>query len=209
LQAGDVLVAAASNPIRDLDLAAEPFADGVTVLANRGLSGIDGTISTAIGVALSRELTRLGAAGPAAPAAPVRLLIGDLAFLHDANALLAEPGIARPSLQIVVLNDGGGGIFSLLEHGARALEGPDQERTFERMFGTPQDVDLAALCAAYGVPHQRITEVADLDRQLAQPGPGTSVVELVTARDGLRDLHAELRMRVHASVRAQLDDLSG
>ncbi|MBI4940034.1 MAG: 2-succinyl-5-enolpyruvyl-6-hydroxy-3-cyclohexene-1-carboxylic-acid synthase, partial [Actinobacteria bacterium] len=148
LRPGDLLVAAASNPIRDLDLAGRPFGDvldrepGVVVgdqtqvVANRGLAGIDGTLSTACGAALARD------------GAPVRVLVGDLAFLHDANALLSGPAERRPDLQVVLLDDDGGGIFSLLEHGERAARGADRAALFERTFGTPHGTDVAELCRA-------------------------------------------------------------
>jgi 2-succinyl-5-enolpyruvyl-6-hydroxy-3-cyclohexene-1-carboxylate synthase len=102
---------------------------------------------------------------------------------------------------VVVLNDAGGGIFGLLEHGERALTGPEQAASFERLFGTPQTADLAALCAGYGVPHRRVTSARDLERELAA-GPG--VIEVVTARAGLRDLHGRIRAAVHEAVRAAL-----
>jgi len=278
LAPGELLVAAASNPIRDLDLAARPFqvpvdpagdvvpADHERVVANRGLAGIDGTLSTAMGAALARDPdpgsrrfalpshlraaaktadcvgsggdmpsypTRCaphdvvppdvraeqgagtlrgdaGAAGlaPDGRATPsggrVRVLIGDLAFLHDANALLADPARPRPDVQVVVLNDDGGGIFSLLEHGERAGRGPAQAAAFERVFGTPHGADLAALCRGYRVPHTRVDDVAGLKELLAAPPAGTSVVEVRAVRDGLRDLHAAIRTAVHAAARAAL-----
>jgi 2-succinyl-5-enolpyruvyl-6-hydroxy-3-cyclohexene-1-carboxylate synthase len=235
LAPGELLVAAASNPVRDLDLAARPFdapsdvpsdvpsagphdragTDHVRVVANRGLSGIDGTLSTAIGAALARDpdAGNLGeAAGAAASsqggATPsgrhVRVLVGDVAFLHDANALLADPARARPDVQVVVLNDDGGGIFSLLEHGELATRGAAQADAFERVFGTPHGADLAALCRGYGVRHVRVEDLAGLRAALARPLDGTSVVEVRATRDGLRDLHARIRADVHAAARAAL-----
>jgi 2-succinyl-5-enolpyruvyl-6-hydroxy-3-cyclohexene-1-carboxylate synthase len=203
LAPGEVLVAAASNPIRDLDLAARPFevgvatparsaADHARVLANRGLAGIDGTLSTAVGVALSGHHRR------------VRVLVGDIAFLHDANALLAEPGQRRPDVQVVLLDDDGGGIFSLLEHGERAGRGTAQRAVFERTFGTPHGADVAALCRGYGVGYRRADDVATLRAALAAPPAGTEVVHVRTGRDGLRALHAVIRDRVHTAARAAL-----
>jgi len=181
LRPGEALVAAASNPVRDLDLAARPPAGpGPRVHANRGLSGIDGTVSTALGLAL-------GSGGP------VRVLVGDVAFLHDAGALLAAPGEPRPPVQVVVLNDAGGGIFSLLEYGALGAAGPDAAAEFERLFGTPHAADLGTLCRGYGVPHERVTGVDALRRALASPAAGTSVVEVPADRSRLRALHARLR----------------
>jgi 2-succinyl-5-enolpyruvyl-6-hydroxy-3-cyclohexene-1-carboxylate synthase len=191
LRAGEVLLAAASNAIRDLDLAARPFANGPrTVLANRGLSGIDGTVSTATGIALAA-----GAGGP-----HTRVLVGDVAFLHDAGALLDDPGSGRPNLQIVVLNDDGGGIFSLLEYGERAAAGDGEAIEFERVFGTPHGADLGALCRGFGVPHRRVTTAGELQAALAAPPDGTSVLEVRASRGGLRDLHATIRDAVHGSA---------
>jgi 2-succinyl-5-enolpyruvyl-6-hydroxy-3-cyclohexene-1-carboxylate synthase len=192
---GERIVAGSSNAIRDVDLAM-PGLDRDLVTANRGVSGIDGTLSTATGLAL-------------APQAPVRALVGDLTFLHDVNALLPEPGRPRPQLQVVVLNDDGGGIFSLLEHGARAEEGPAEAAAFERAFGTPHAVDVEALCRAYGVPHVGIGNLAALRKALREPLPGTSVVEVGLGagyRPRLRELHGRIRAAVHEAARAALDD---
>jgi 2-succinyl-5-enolpyruvyl-6-hydroxy-3-cyclohexene-1-carboxylate synthase len=186
--AGDLLVAASSNPIRDLDLAAAGLADGVRVVANRGLAGIDGTLSTATGIALGSGEW-------------VRLLIGDLAFLHDANALLVASGEQRPGLQIVVLNDAGGGIFSLLEYGELAERSAADAAAFERLFGTPHVADLVALCHGFGVTHRPVVTVEELESVLAQPHPGTSVVEVRADRADLRRLHDALRAAVHGAAR--------
>ena len=141
LPPGAVLVVGSSNPVRDLDLSlgattAAEHAD-VDVVANRGLAGIDGLVSTAVGVALAR------------PERPAYALLGDLTFLHDANGLTIGPGEPRPDLTIVVVNDDGGGIFATLEHGA-----PERADRFERVFGTPTGTDLAGLCRAHGVTHE-------------------------------------------------------
>ncbi|WP_116947512.1 2-succinyl-5-enolpyruvyl-6-hydroxy-3-cyclohexene-1-carboxylic-acid synthase [Jiangella endophytica] len=181
---GEALVAGSSNPVRDLDLAAAPALDDLAgpVLANRGLAGIDGTLSTATGVALASR-------------APVRALVGDLTFLHDAGGLLIGPLEDRPDLQIVVVNDDGGGIFALLEHGD-----PAHADRFERVFGTPHGADLAALCAGYGVAHRRVTDAASLRSALGEPVTGRSVLEVPVARAALRDLHARLRAAVDVAL---------
>ncbi|MEU4190767.1 2-succinyl-5-enolpyruvyl-6-hydroxy-3-cyclohexene-1-carboxylic-acid synthase [Kribbella sp. NPDC026611] len=165
--ADGMLVVASSNPIRDLDLA--PIVP-IRTIANRGLAGIDGTISTAVGAALAN-------------AGPTYALVGDLAFLHDSNGLIIGPEEARPDLRIVVVNDNGGGIFSTLEQGH-----PDQATYFERVFGTPHNVDLAALCAATGTPYQ-LAETADaLRAALASTVAGMDVVEARVSRDDHRPL---------------------
>jgi 2-succinyl-5-enolpyruvyl-6-hydroxy-3-cyclohexene-1-carboxylate synthase len=182
----DVLFAGSSNAVRDLDLAAWPIAEGATVMANRGLAGIDGTLSTAAGVSLARKAC--GQSGF------VRCLVGDLTFLHDAGALLNGTLERRPHLQIVVMDDAGGGIFEVLEHG-------DAERAvFERVFGTPQTVDLAALCAGYGAAYTEITDPADLHKALADAPPELSVVHARVSRSDRRSLDA----RVRAAVREAL-----
>ncbi len=168
----DALVVAASNPVRDLDLVA-PAPEGALVLANRGLAGIDGTVGTAVGVA-------------AGSGRPTRLLLGDLAFLHDHGSLALPAGERdRLRLQVVVLNDDGGGIFGLIEHA-------DHPAGFERVFGTPHGADLAPLCAGLGVPHRSVCEKGELATVLADVPVGLSVVEVRADRASLRPLHAAL-----------------
>lgn len=182
----DNLMLGSSNPIRDVDLMASGNWHPLEVYANRGLSGIDGSISTAGGIAL-------------AAAIPTRLLVGDLTFLHDAGGLLLGPGEEEPDLQVVVLNDAGGGIFGLLEHGQPAT----LERygtAVERLFGTPHSADLAALAAGYGVRHRLISTAAELDAALAEPVTGRSVLEVRTDRAGLRGFHARVKQAVLAAV---------
>ena len=181
------LVLGSSNPVRDVDLAGRPQ-DGPTahVYANRGLSGIDGTVSTATGIALATGM-------------PARLLLGDLTFLHDAGGLLLGPGEQEADLQMVVLNDGGGGIFSLLEHGVLGGS-PRYAAVVERLFGTPQSADLASLAAGYGVAHRLIATAAELTAALAGPPAGRSILEVRTSRDGLPALHSRVRAAVTNAV---------
>ena len=168
----DRLVVAASRLIRELDSYAGPKA--VTARANRGLAGIDGTVSTASGVAIAHE--RSGAGGL------TRLLIGDLALLHDAGGLLVPPGEERPRLQIIVGNDRGGSLFELLEVAGSA--DPDD---FSRVQRTPHDVDLEHLAAAYGWRFERVVDRAGLRRALSQSEPGIieAVLEGETDAQGL------------------------
>ncbi|NMR18792.1 2-succinyl-5-enolpyruvyl-6-hydroxy-3-cyclohexene-1-carboxylic-acid synthase [Cellulomonas fimi] len=175
----DVLVVGSSNPIRDLDLVARWDGDAPVVLANRGLAGIDGTVSTAIGVAL------------ALPRRRVRALLGDLTFLHDVGGLLRGPFEPEPNLQLVVANDDGGSIFATLEHGA-----PEHASAFERVFGTPHGADLGALCAGYAVRHELVRDVESLRVALATPGPGLSVVEVRVDRSRRRALTARMATAV-------------
>ena len=177
LPADALLVLGSSNPIRDVDLAA-PRRPDLRLLANRGLAGIDGTVSTAIGAAL-------------ATGRPTCALLGDLTFLHDLNGLLIGPAEARPDLTLVVLNDDGGGIFALLEQGDPRFA----DAGFERVFGTPHGADLAALCAGYHVPHTLLTSPDDLPAAVT-PGGGPRVVEVRADRGGRRDQQARLRAAV-------------
>ena len=177
------LVLGSSNPIRDLDLMAAPDWHPLDVYANRGLAGIDGTIATAAGIALANGI-------------PTRVLLGDLTFLHDAGALLLGTGEPEPDLQIVVLNDGGGGIFSTLEHGALGEAQEEYTAVVERFFGTPHSVDLAALAAAYSVPHRLIRSIDELDAALDVPVVGRSILEVPVQRASLRELHARVKKAV-------------
>ena len=129
-----------SNAARGVDVA-RTTAD-LLILANRGLAGIDGCVSTAAGLAL-------------AGGAPTYALVGDLTFLHDANALLIGPSERRPDLTVIVANDDGGGIFGTLEYGE-----PGRERHLERVFLTPTGTDLALLAAAHGVPLERVGDLS-------------------------------------------------
>ena len=148
---------------------------------NRGAAGIDGTVSTAIGAAA-------GHSGPA------YALLGDLTFLHDSNGLMLGPYEQRPDLTIVVFNDDGGGIFSLLEQG-----GPEHSDSFDRVFGTPHGTDLGQLCAAHGVEHVQVPGHSEL-REALRPASGLRVVEVRANRDELRAVH----QRLHAAVRSAL-----
>jgi 2-succinyl-5-enolpyruvyl-6-hydroxy-3-cyclohexene-1-carboxylate synthase len=172
-----MLFLGSSNPVRDVDLVAESRAD-VAVYANRGVAGIDGNVSAAIGIALGN------------PDRPGYALMGDLTFLHDSNGLLIGPGDVRPDLAIVVLNDDGGGIFALLEQGAA-----EYEDSFERVFGTPHGADLAAVCAGFHVPHV-LAESPEQLREALRPQPGLRVIEVRADRGRLRDLHARVRVAV-------------
>ena len=182
LPAEGLLVVGPSSPIRDLDLMARPTPVGSRrkTVANRGLSGIDGVVSTAIGVALAR--------GEQYPGSRIVALMGDVTFLHDSNGLVTGPGQPAPDLTIVVVNDDGGSIFSMLEQGA-----PEHADRFEALFGTPHGVDLAALCAATRTPHLRVTSLPELEQVLAMPNGGIEVVEAVVRRDNRRELDERIR----------------
>jgi 2-succinyl-5-enolpyruvyl-6-hydroxy-3-cyclohexene-1-carboxylate synthase len=173
-----LLVVGASNPIRDLDLMVPRYEVGERrkVIANRGLSGIDGVVSTAIGAALGRRSDRSLA------------LVGDVTFLHDSNGLVMGPDEPHPDLTIVVVNDDGGSIFATLEQGAEQYAD-----RFDRLFGTPHGVDLASLCAATRTPHLQVRSRPELEQVLASPNGGIEVVEAVVRRDDRRALDARIR----------------
>jgi 2-succinyl-5-enolpyruvyl-6-hydroxy-3-cyclohexene-1-carboxylate synthase len=151
------------------------------VLANRGVAGIDGTVSSALGAALAHG-------------GPSYALVGDLTFLHDANGLVLGPDEPRPDLCIVVVNNDGGGIFGLLEPGRR-----EHAASFERVFGTPHGVDLAALCAATRTPYERVSTRQELAAALA-PRAGVHVVEVRTDRAHTRAVHEQVRTAVRAAL---------
>lgn len=176
LPTGAALFLGSSNPVRDVDLVAEPRSD-VAVFANRGVAGIDGNVSTAVGMALAGDR-------------PAYALIGDLTLLHDFNGLLIGPLEHRPNLTLIVHNDDGGGIFTLLEQGAA-----EYKYTFERVFGTPHGADIESLCRGYHVDYARPANSAELRAALV-PGRGLKVVEVRSDRSLLRDLHARLRTAV-------------
>ncbi len=173
-----LLVVGASSPIRDLDLMVPRYPVGARrkVLANRGLSGIDGVVSTAVGAALGRTSDRSLA------------LVGDVTFLHDSNGLVRGAHEPEPDLTIVVVNDDGGSIFAMLEQGA-----PEYADRYDRLFGTPHGVDLASLCAATRTPHLRVGSLPELEHALASPNGGIEVIEAVVRRDNRRDLDERIR----------------
>ncbi len=171
IPAGTSLFVSSSRPIRDF----EGFAvarDGVETFANRGLAGIDGNISTALGIASQRKETIA--------------LLGDLGFLHDLTGLIHNEDI---NLKIFVINNDGGGIFSTLSQ--RGVAG------FEEVFGTPHGKDLAAIANAMGVPAKNISTQAELKTEIAAPIKGVSVV-VVTAPD--RDANADFLKKVYSQV---------
>jgi 2-succinyl-5-enolpyruvyl-6-hydroxy-3-cyclohexene-1-carboxylate synthase len=136
----------------------------VTAFSNRGLAGIDGTISTGVGVALaSGSLTRV--------------LLGDLAALHDAGGMLIGTLEARPRIQVVVGNDGGGSLFDSLE-----VANDTNARLLDRAFFTPHGVDLSALAQAYGWDFVQVSTASELERALTAAPDGPQLVEVVLSR---------------------------
>lgn len=165
--AGDNLFLGSSQTIRDADLA--PIAPvRATTWSNRGLSGIDGTLATATGVALATWR-------------PTTVLLGDLTLQHDLGALVAAPLEPTAEVRVVVAHDDGGAIFHTLEQGA-----PEYADAFERVFGTPQSVDLAAVGAALGWDTVTATTRAELAAALVEPVRGRQMVVARIPRVGVR-----------------------
>ena len=148
LPADAELFVAASMPMRDLEWFGGPSA---RALVNRGANGIDGVMSTALGVALTGK--------------PVVVLLGDVAFLHDSNALLAAAQ-SRADLRVIVVDNAGGGIFSFLPQATELA--PER---FEQLFGTPHTTDLCALARAHGVPAETVTTLEAVAVAVSTPGP--------------------------------------
>ena len=168
----------ASNTIRAFDLAARGDR-GITYCANRGLAGIDGNIATALGLA--------SGTGRA-----VRLIAGDLTCLHDLTGLLTGSLEAAPVLQVLVLSDGGGRIFSTLEHGEQ-----ENQEVFDRYFLTPQDFDLSLLAADYRCAN----DIEELKRILCE-NPRREIVEINAYLPDLRARRAALESEIRRELSA-------
>jgi 2-succinyl-5-enolpyruvyl-6-hydroxy-3-cyclohexene-1-carboxylate synthase len=175
------LVVAASMPIRDLEWYAETHAAPPRVLANRGANGIDGVVSTALGVAAS---------GPG-PGVRTIALLGDLAFLHDVSGLVNLPEVP---CTFVVLDNGGGGIFSFLPQ-ATAVEAA----RFEQLWGTPPTSDIGAVGRGFGLPVHDVTALSQLEPALAAPAPA-----LVRVRVPGRSENVALHDAINQAVRLAL-----
>lgn len=192
LPAGSALVVASSMPVRDIEWFAQARPRAPLVLANRGANGIDGVVSTAIGVALARRRSGHGA---------TVALVGDLAFLHDLTALVHGRREQVPDLTLVVVDNGGGGIFSFLPYASEL----DEER-FERAFGTPQAADPAEVAAALGHHVATVAKQDELRPALSEAIglSGISVVVVRTDRGANAALHARLAEASAAAVDAAL-----
>jgi len=167
-------------PIRDLDAFMAP--GDVVVLSNRGASGIDGFVSTALGVAAAADR-------------PVVALAGDLSLLHDGNGFLVEP---RPDCVFVVVNNDGGGIFSFLP--------PARVSGFEPLFATPHGRSLEALAAFHGLGYRRVARPGELGGMVADglAAGGVWIVEVRTDRAANVAVHRALDAVAASAVDAFL-----
>jgi 2-succinyl-5-enolpyruvyl-6-hydroxy-3-cyclohexene-1-carboxylate synthase len=164
---GDLVYTASSMPIRDQESYLEPLATDALFLCNRGANGIDGLISSGIGAAR-------------ASGRPATIVSGDLGLLHDLGGLAALREVSTP-VRIVVIDNGGGGIFHFLPQ-REALEGEE----FEALLGTPRGVDAAKAAALFDLPHQRLESLAELPGALAA---GTGLIEIRTDRHANVAIH--------------------
>ncbi len=185
-----VLFVASSRPIRDVDAFAIARPD-VRVIANRGVNGIDGTISTAIGVALSGT--------------PTTLLIGDVAALHDVTALSEAARLGVP-LRVVVVNNDGGGIFSFLPQATSSVVSAE---TYEHHWGTPHGLALAPIASAMGVRASTLTTKEALARAVATTFDDPELVEIVTDRSANVRHHDAIRSAVGKVVAAWAAEEAG
>lgn len=175
---GDLVYTASSMPIRDQESFLDPGAADVAFLCNRGANGIDGLISSGIGAAY-------------ASGRPTTVVSGDLGLLHDLGGLAALADVSTP-VRIVVIDNGGGGIFHFLpQH-----EAMDQGE-FEALLGTPRGVDAAKAAALFDLPHRRLDSLAELPAALAA---GTGLVEVRTDRAGNVAAHRAASEAVAAAV---------
>lgn len=184
LPEGAALHLASSLPIRDVDSFAGASHRRLEVFASRGANGIDGTLATAFGEALRHP-------------GPLALLVGDVAFLHDlASLATVAPALADRPVTIVIVDNGGGGIFDFLP-----IADGDPE-TFERYFLTPPSADIAALTRAFGVSYDAPGTPAELDAALdaALESPGVHVVHATIDREGDHRQHLATWRRVVESV---------
>jgi 2-succinyl-5-enolpyruvyl-6-hydroxy-3-cyclohexene-1-carboxylate synthase len=188
-------------PIRDLDCFAAATEKLIRVHCNRGANGIDGVVSSALGV--SAGLANVAHGSTASHRAPTVLLIGDLAFLHDIGGLFAAHQYQMDST-LIVINNNGGGIFSFLP----VAESADP-KTFEENFTLPHQIQFEAAAQLYGIQYQRIESLSTFERQLSisLQSPGTDLLELVVSREDSLEQHRKIVEAV-VSTLTQSEDAS-
>jgi 2-succinyl-5-enolpyruvyl-6-hydroxy-3-cyclohexene-1-carboxylate synthase len=166
-----------------------PSTKDVRCFANRGASGIDGVVSTALGAAALSE-------------GPTVLVIGDLSFYHDMNGLLAAQRFGL-SATIVLINNDGGGIFSFLSQ-------HDDTEHFEQLWGTPHGLDFSHVAGLYGVGFQRVATRQEYRDALKASfdAPGVQVIEIKTDREENLKLHQRIWDEVAKAVEALVPSTS-
>jgi 2-succinyl-5-enolpyruvyl-6-hydroxy-3-cyclohexene-1-carboxylate synthase len=169
-----------SMPIRDFEMFAAVRGDAPRTIANRGASGIDGIIATACGAALGGKT-------------PVTLVVGDLSALHDLNSLALARSVKTP-FPIIVINNDGGGIFSLLP--------VSKTEHFEPLFGTPHGLRLNDITRGFGIPYTNPSSMEEFMRayQNATSHPAASVIEVTTNRHANAELHRAISKEIATSL---------
>jgi 2-succinyl-5-enolpyruvyl-6-hydroxy-3-cyclohexene-1-carboxylate synthase len=171
-----------SMPIRDFEMFAAARGDAPRTIANRGASGIDGIIATACGAALGGQTS-------------VTLVIGDLSTLHDLNSLSLARSVTTP-LPIIIINNDGGGIFSLLP--------VSKTEHFEPLFGTPHGLRFNDITRGFGLPYTAPASMEEFLRayQNATSHQGASVIEVTTNRHANADLHRAISKEISKTLSA-------
>jgi len=167
-------------PIRDFEMFAASRSDAPRTIANRGASGIDGIIATSCGAAIDEE-------------SPLTLIIGDLSTLHDLNSLALARTVQTP-LPIVIINNDGGGIFSLLP--------VSKTEHFEPLFGTPHGLRFTDFVRGFGLPYEAPTSIEELVRVYHDSlnRPGATVIEVTTNRYANAELHRSISKDIATSL---------
>lgn len=189
---GAILLAGNSMPVRDMDAFLGSGAAAVRCLGNRGANGIDGLVSTALGAAAVAD-------------DPVVAVIGDLAFIHDLNALVAAAR-HQLSLTLVLVNNDGGGIFSFLPQATTERSEVGLPEHFEELFGTPHGLDFGPVVRALGADHELVSTkelAASVGASLSRPG-----LKVLEVRTG-RARNVQLHRQVQAGIEQALQPLCG
>lgn len=194
-----VVMVSSSMPVRDMEWFGPRLTQPPKVLSNRGANGIDGVVSTALGITASCSDADSDVTGVVA-------LVGDLALLHDLTALVGvdKDDVPRIPLTLLVVDNQGGGIFSFLPQYLKV-----ESSRFERLFGTPPEVDIASAVEGLGIPVQRVAAIDELREALAGPTTGASGprVRVVLARSLDRTANTEFHKNLNSAIVGAVDDV--
>ena len=174
------LFAGNSLPVRHIDQFAQPTTKALGVFANRGASGIDGNVSTGLGLA-------------AAGRSPLTLLVGDITFYHDSNGLLAIRNLATADVTIVVLNNNGGGIF-------RRLPISQYDPPYSELFRVPHGLELGPFAKIYGLDYVRVRNREAMRNALSKRTVQARLIEITTDAESDHQLHREVESRIRANL---------